>query len=222
MRTLTLPVIVFIALMLPARALVAEEAKPAEAPPGLFGEFTLMGGEKVIGLYHPERGIIEVYAAAKPRPVQAKDIIFRRRLSPEAEADPRTYHEGSGRVHTLGGLISDGQRVTKLMENQKSELQKAVQQRRLEISKREEGHKTAEEALASEPDRERKAVFAALCTEHLKAIAAGHAAIAELEASLAAVEVRYEAAVAEVQDLQARFDWVRARTLDMEPKRPAK
>jgi len=222
MRTLTF-MVAFFGLLLPAWKLTAEEPKPATAAPsGLFGEFTLVGGEKVIGLYHPERGVIEVYAAAKQRPVTAKDIVFRRRLSPEVEVEPRTYQEGSGRLHTLGSFISDGQAVIKRLENQRSNLEKSIQQRRLEISKRDEGNKVAEEALATEQDRERKAGYAALCTEHLKAIAAGHVAITDLEASIVAVDARSQAAVAELQDLQARVDWLQARILDMEPKRPAK
>lgn len=190
----------------------AEPDKPADATsPGIFGEFTLASGEQVIGLYHPEQGTLEVYGPAKVRAVKPGDIVIRRRLSPEPEAEPLNLDAGRARVSTLGSLISDAQADVKRIENRRSELQKEAQSKRLERSKREEGNKDAQEAMSAEKDPERKATFAALSTEHLKAIAAANAAIADTEAAIAVIEARFKAAVEHCADLQARMNWLLGR-----------
>lgn len=205
-----------ICLLLSGPLLAADPpAADAAAKPGIFGEFTLAGGERVIGLYHPERGVIEVYGPAKVRAVRAGEVVATRRLAPEPEAEPATLDAGHARMNTLGGLITDAQAIIKRIENHRSELQKAQQSARLERSKREEGNKVAEKTMMSEQDPARKAVFAALCTEHLKAIAAANAAIAGLDVELAACEERFNAAVAECQDLTARMDWLGGRLAPM-------
>ena len=180
-------------LLLPVlvnRSTAAEPDKTADAAPkpGIFGEFTLAGGEQVLGMYHPEQGTLEVYGPAKVRAVKASDIVFRRRLAPEPEAEPATLDAGRARVSTLGSLISDWQAIIKRIENQRSELGKSRHSKVLERSKREVGKDEVQEIMRGEKDPERQAVFAALSTEHLKAIAAVNAAIVGLDAELAACE----------------------------------
>jgi hypothetical protein len=200
-----------------AGRLTAAEPPPAGAPalPGIFGEFTMAGGERVIGIYHPEQGSLEVYGPAKSRAVKAKDIVATRRLEPEPEAEPATLDAGRARFDLLATLVDDAQAIVKRIENQRSELQKAQQSARLEQSKREEGHKAAEEAMVNEQDPARKAAFAALCTEHLKAIAVLNAAIAGFDADRAACEARFDAAIAASQDLSARMHWLAGRLAPM-------
>jgi hypothetical protein len=211
MRDAFFPTLV-ICLLCAAAMSAAEPPTPVvPAKPGIFGEFTLAGGERVIGIFHPEQGTIEVYGPATVRAVKARDVIATRRLTPEPEAEPATLDAGYARVSTLGALISDAQMVAKRLENQRSELEKARQSVRLEQSKREEGNKAAEEAMVNEQDPVRKAAFAALCTEHLKAIAATHVAIADLAAALAACDERALAAMACCQDLNARMAWLQGR-----------
>lgn len=206
-----------ICLLLVSRLAAAEPPAPgAAAKPGIFGEFTLAGGERVIGLYHPERGTLEVYGPAKVRAVKASDIVSTRRLAPEPEAEPANLDAGRARVNTLGSFISNAQADIKRIENQRSELQKARQSQRLEWSKRDEGNKSVEETMHAEKDQERKAIFAALSTEHLKGIAAANAAIVDLDAALAVIDARFHAAVADCQDLKARMDWLCGRLAPME------
>ena len=114
-----------------------------------------------------------------------------------------------------GSFINDAQANIKRIENQRSELQKDQQSVRLERSKREEGNKEAQEAMLTEKDPERKAVYAALSMEHLKAIAATNVASVGLDAKLVAIEARFNAALADYQDLQARMNWLHGRLATM-------
>lgn len=216
MRTILSAVVITLSLF--GRPLVAEDAKPAGDPAGIFGEFTLTDGERVIGRYHPEKGEIEVYTPGKPRAVKPQDIIVQRRLSAEPEAEPRDLHAGQARVSTLEDLITAAQADLKRLENRRSEWEKQAQQWRLEMSKREEGNKDVQEAMVNEKDRERKAVFAALSTEHLKAIATAHAGVAECEAGIVAVDARALVVRARLDDLQARRNWLLGRLQAMNDK----
>ena len=205
-----------ICFLLASSLAAAEPPEPAAAAkPGIFGEFTLAGGERVIGLYHPEQGTIEVYGPTKTRVVTAFDIVDTRRLAPEPEVEPASLNAGEARVITLAGLVTDAQTDARRAENQYYDVMKARQSKALELSKREEGNKVAQEAMVNEQDPARKAVFAALTTEHLKAIAAANAAIAELDAALAANDARQKAAQAHRQDLRARMDWLLGRLKPM-------
>jgi hypothetical protein len=203
-------------LTLLIQPLIAEERTPEVDAVGIFGEFTLVGGERIIGLYHPEKGVIEVYAAGKAREVTARDIVSRRRLAPEAEVEPTNLETGQARQHTLALMIEHAQVDRVHLENQHSELEKTRQSWELELSKREEGNKTATEALEQEQNRERKAAYAGMSTEHLKAIAAAHVAIAEADVAIAAVDARMAAVRAHLEDLQSRSDWLigRLRTMN--------
>lgn len=222
MQTARLFHVMLCTLLLVQLTAVEERKSEAEALSGIFGEFTLVGGEKVIGLYHPEKGSLEVYSSTKVREVKAKDIVVRRRWSPESESEPKNLDEGQARANTLGMLISNAQTDMRRLEIKQAQLEKARQSRELERSKREEGNKDAAEAMASEKDPGRKAVFAALSTEHLQAIAATHVAIADIDMSLGVVEMRMNAATAYLEDLQTRRDWLSGRLTKMNREASAK
>ncbi|MBA3937544.1 MAG: hypothetical protein H0X38_08780 [Planctomycetes bacterium] len=176
-----------------------------------FGEFTLASGEKLVGVYHPDSGTFDVYAPTKRIQVTPGQILTQRRLAPEIEPEPASRGELEARVAFLTSAIVDLQAGMKRLENQGFDLERNQQARRLEQAKREEACKHAEALMGAEQDPARKAVYAALIQEHLKAIAEAHVAIAASGTSAETIRARLEAKEHERQDLQARQAWLVGR-----------
>lgn len=196
-------------VMLFIPALILGAAEPA--PTVTFGEFTLTGGEKVMGIYHPENGTIEVYTRTQVRSVKPQQIVAQRRLAPDAEAEPTSRRDIEVRVSLLNEQIINLQGEHKRHELRGAECEKAQQMRHLEQSKREEGNREIIELMLQEKDPEQRKTYAALSTAHLTAIAAAHAAIAELETTLQAIAAQQQECTRQRDDLNARHMWLLQR-----------
>ena len=194
-------------LLIPALFLGAAEPAPTVA----FGEFTLTGGEKVMGIYHPENGTIEVYTRTQVRSVKPQQIVAQRRLATDTEAEPTSRREIEVRVSVLNEQIRNLQFESKRHSLKAAECEKAQQMRHIEQSIREEGNKEISELMLKENDPEQRKTYAALSTAHLTAIAAAHAAIAELETTLQAVAAQQQECTRQIENLNTRSKWLLLR-----------
>ena len=78
----------------------------------------------------------------------------------------------------------------------------------MELAKREEGNREIIELMLKEKDPEQRKTYAALSTAHLTAIAAAHAAIAELETALQTTAAQQQECTRLIGDLNARSIWL--------------